>query len=61
MSDYKGTSLKIILKAIEDKGIQVDLFGLIEKAKEAFYDQNEENRLLKYLKQHECRVMYPCT
>ena len=60
MSDYKGTSLKIILRAIEDKRIQVDLIGLIEKAKEALYDENEENRLLKYLKQHQCRVTYPC-
>lgn len=44
MSDYKGTSLKIILRAIEDKRIQVDLIGLIETAKEAFYDQNETKK-----------------
>lgn len=60
MSDYKGTSFKTILRVIEARGAQVDLTGLIQKAERAIYDENEENRMLKYLIQHQCRVMYPC-
>lgn len=60
MSDFRGIPLKIILRAIEDKGIQVYLTSLGQKAERAYCYEDRENRLLKYLIQHQCRVMYPC-
>ena len=60
MSEFRGIPLKIILRAIEDKGIQVYLTSLGQKAERAYCYEDRENRILKYLIQHQCRVMYPC-
>lgn len=62
VSGYNYTLLRIILRAMEARGVQYDLTDLMHKAEERRrrYHKHEENKLLKYLIQHRCRVMYPC-
>lgn len=60
MSYYGGTSFKTILRLMEARGTQFGFTGLIKKAKRRRYGEHEENKLLKYLIQHHCHVMYLC-
>lgn len=61
MSCYKGLLFKTVLRGIEARDAKFDFAGLMQKAERGRYYDHEENRIVKYLVQHHCRVMYPCT
>lgn len=61
MSWYTGTPFKTILRGIEASGAKFDFTGLMQKAEKRISYEHEENRMVKYLVQHQYRVMYPCT
>lgn len=58
-SPFGIRGLKAILKAMEERGIQYDLTGLIHKVEENLRPEKGDKRL-KYLVQHWCRMKYPC-
>ena len=61
MSWYTGAPFKTVLRGIEARGAKFDFNDIMQKAERRGYDEHEENRIVKYLLQHQCRVMYPCT
>lgn len=61
MSCYKGLLFKTVLRGIDARNAKFDFAGLMQKTERGRYYDHEENRMVKYLVQRHCRVMYPCT
>lgn len=59
VSGYVNQSFRTLLRAIETRGVKGDLIGLLEKTKLCYHKCDTEKGL-KYLKQHLCRLRYPC-